>query len=133
MSAVFLIVLMVHYSSASLGAKTAVSESKKRPFRLKRSGDFQHLLGGQLLFCELQVGEHRGYGIARAPAQPPARGNPLSQLDFHTAMAFQLAPERLHRPIRQILPRGFGGERRVSANRQRNSRPLRSSKPEFIV
>ena len=55
------------------------------------------------------------------------------QLDFHTAMAFQLAPERLHRPIRQILPRGFGGERRVSANRQRNSRPLRSSKPEFIV
>src|SRR5207244_13268740 len=90
-------------------------------------------LGGQLLFCELQVGEHRGYGIARAPAQPPARGNPLSQLDFHTAMAFQLAPERLHRPIRQILPRGFGGERRVSANRQRNSRPLRSSKPEFIV
>src|SRR5207244_9781768 len=48
-------------------------------------------------------------------------------------ISFQLAPERLHRPIRQILPRGFGGERRVSANRQRNSRPLRSSKPEFIV
>src|SRR5439155_6536622 len=64
---------------AAVHAQRAPSEKKKRHVRPKRSGDFQHLLGGQLLFCELQVGEHRGYGIARAPAQPPARGNPLSQ------------------------------------------------------
>ena len=109
------------------------SQKKKRHVRAKRSGDFQHLRTGQLLFRQLQVAEHRGSRIARAPAEAPACRNPLSQLDFHTAMDFQLAPDRLHRTIGQILLHGFGGERRVSVNRERNSGSRRSSKPEFIV
>ena len=64
------------------------SKEKKRYIGPKRSGDFQHLRSRQPLLRQLQVAEHRGSRIARAPAEPPARRNPLSQVDFHTAVDF---------------------------------------------
>src|SRR2546430_12467886 len=66
------------------------SEKEKRHIRAKRSGDFQHLRRHQLLSCQLQVAQHRGYGIARASAETPSRWNSLLQLDFHSAADFQL-------------------------------------------
>jgi len=109
------------------------SKEKKRYIRPKRSGDSEHLRTRELLLRQLQVAEHRGSRIARASAKPTARRNPLSQLDFHTAMAFELAPDRIHRAVRQVLLDGFGGEGRVSQDRQPNSWSRRSAKPEFIV
>ena len=118
---------------AAVHAQRPPSKKKKRYIRPNRSGDFQHFGSGQLLLRQLQVAEHCGSRIARASAEAPARRNPLSQLDFHAARDFQLASDRIHRAIGQILLDGFGGERRVSVNREHNSRSRRSSKPEFIV
>ena len=118
---------------AAVHAQRPPSKKKKRYIRPKRSGDFQHFGSGQLLSRQLQVAEHGRPRIARAPAEAPARRNPFSQLDFHAARDFQLASDRIHRAIGQILLDGFGGERRVSVNREHYSRSRRSSKPEFIV
>lgn len=73
---------------ATVHAQRPSSKEKKRYIRPKRSGDFQHLRSGQPLSHQLQVAEHRSSRIARAPAEPPARRNPLSQVDFHTASDF---------------------------------------------
>ena len=118
---------------AAVHAQRPPSKKKKRYIRPKRSGDFQHFGSGQLLLRQLQVAEHCGPRIARAPTEAPARRNPFSQLDFHAARDFQLASDRIHRAVGQILLDGFGGERRVSVNPEHNSGSRRGSKAEFVV
>src|SRR5207245_6262570 len=68
-----------------------------------------------------------------ATTEASPRRDSLLQLEFNPTADSQLVAHRVHGTIHQIFAHGLGGERGVSLNGKRDSRPPRRLQTYFVV
>jgi hypothetical protein len=114
-------------------AESATAFQEERDVRAKAGGNRKKTITAQPLFDQTEISNERSRRVARATAQAAACRNRFAQLNADTVRNPKFAPDRVHRPIHQILVGWLSRKGRIALDSQFDPRLARFFETQLIL